>query len=240
MKVLKKSNLIQKKKTAEHTRTERQVLEAIKDSPFLIDFHYGFQTESRLYLVIDYVSGGELFTHLYTRENFTENEVRIYIAEIVVALEQLHKMKDQQAVQESSPQQQRQPSETFKVHEMPNMFAGIPPGGHIKCPIERFVGFSVQEQRAMYGKSMENEEVHKNILCTLRIQMRKRKNPQKNTENSSKRMKRNAEMAANGHRMTTRHFRKEEICGREDLFKDDEAFYYNAIPALMKKEWKER
>uniref|UniRef100_A0A1L8DLJ0 non-specific serine/threonine protein kinase n=1 Tax=Nyssomyia neivai TaxID=330878 RepID=A0A1L8DLJ0_9DIPT len=92
MKVLKKSNLIQKKKTAEHTRTERQVLEAIKDSPFLIDFHYGFQTESRLYLVIDYVSGGELFTHLYTRENFTENEVRIYIAEIVVALEQLHKL----------------------------------------------------------------------------------------------------------------------------------------------------
>uniref|UniRef100_A0A7G3AY86 non-specific serine/threonine protein kinase n=1 Tax=Lutzomyia longipalpis TaxID=7200 RepID=A0A7G3AY86_LUTLO len=157
-----------------------------------------------------------------------------------VAEEEATEMKDQQAVQESSPQQQRQPSETFKVHEMPNMFAGIPPGGHIKCPIERFVGFSVQEQRAMYGKSMENEEVHKNILCTLRIQMRKRKNPQKNAENSSKRMKRNAEMAANGHRMTTRHFRKEEICGREDLFKDDEAFYYNAIPALMKKEWKER
>jgi hypothetical protein len=40
----------------------------------------------------DYVSGGELFTHLYQREKFKENEVRIYIAEIVVALQHLHKV----------------------------------------------------------------------------------------------------------------------------------------------------
>ena len=39
----------------------------------------------------DYVNGGELFTHLYQREKFTENEVRIYIGEIVLALEELHK-----------------------------------------------------------------------------------------------------------------------------------------------------
>jgi hypothetical protein len=38
------------------------------------------------------VSGGELFTHLYQREKFKENEVRIYIAEIVVALQHLHKV----------------------------------------------------------------------------------------------------------------------------------------------------
>lgn len=40
----------------------------------------------------DYVAGGELFTHLYQREHFNENEVRIYIAEIILALEQLHKV----------------------------------------------------------------------------------------------------------------------------------------------------
>lgn len=40
----------------------------------------------------DYVSGGELFTHLYQRERFAENEVRIYIAEIILALEHLHKV----------------------------------------------------------------------------------------------------------------------------------------------------
>lgn len=41
----------------------------------------------------DYVAGGELFTHLYQREHFNEDEVRIYIAEIILALEQLHKVR---------------------------------------------------------------------------------------------------------------------------------------------------
>ena len=41
----------------------------------------------------DYINGGELFTHLYQREKFTENEVRIYIGEIVLALEHLHKVR---------------------------------------------------------------------------------------------------------------------------------------------------
>ena len=42
--------------------------------------------------ISDYINGGELFTHLYQREKFTENEVRIYIGEIVLALEHLHKV----------------------------------------------------------------------------------------------------------------------------------------------------
>lgn len=54
--------------------------------------HYAFQTDSKLHIILDYVSGGELFTHLYNKEHFTEDEVRIYIAEIIVALEQLHKV----------------------------------------------------------------------------------------------------------------------------------------------------
>jgi serine/threonine protein kinase len=54
--------------------------------------HYAFQTDSKLHLILDYVNGGELFTHLYQREHFMEHEVRIYIAEIVLALEQLHKV----------------------------------------------------------------------------------------------------------------------------------------------------
>uniref|UniRef100_A0A336MEQ0 non-specific serine/threonine protein kinase n=1 Tax=Culicoides sonorensis TaxID=179676 RepID=A0A336MEQ0_CULSO len=92
MKVIKKAAIIQKKKTAEHTRTERQVLEAVRKCPFLITMHYAFQTDSKLHLVLDYVNGGELFTHLYQREQFSEDEVRVYIAEIVLALEQLHKL----------------------------------------------------------------------------------------------------------------------------------------------------
>ncbi|KAG2469426.1 KS6A5 kinase, partial [Polypterus senegalus] len=42
----------------------------------------------------DYVSGGEMFTHLYQRDHFTEDEVRIYIGEIILALEHLHKSVD--------------------------------------------------------------------------------------------------------------------------------------------------
>lgn len=42
------------------------------------------------FLFPDYVSGGELFTHLYQREHFTEDQVRIYIAEIILALGHLH------------------------------------------------------------------------------------------------------------------------------------------------------
>ena len=83
---------VQKRKTTEHTKTERQVLETIRQSPFLVSMHYAFQTPSKLHLVLDYVNGGELFTHLYQREKFTENEVRIYIGEIVLALEHLHKV----------------------------------------------------------------------------------------------------------------------------------------------------
>lgn len=92
MKVLRKATVVQKKKTAEHTTTERQVLEAIQQSPFLVGMHYAFQTDSKLYLILDYVNGGELFTHLYKSEHFPEDDVRIYIAEVILALEHLHKL----------------------------------------------------------------------------------------------------------------------------------------------------
>ncbi|XP_033628770.1 ribosomal protein S6 kinase alpha-5-like [Asterias rubens] len=92
MKVLKKATIVQKAKTAEHTMTERQVLEAVRRCPFLVTLHYAFQTDAKLHLILDYVNGGELFTHLYQRESFSEAEVRIYIGEIILALEHLHKL----------------------------------------------------------------------------------------------------------------------------------------------------
>uniref|UniRef100_A0A3Q0SN10 non-specific serine/threonine protein kinase n=1 Tax=Amphilophus citrinellus TaxID=61819 RepID=A0A3Q0SN10_AMPCI len=92
MKVLKKATIVQKAKTAEHTRTERQVLEHIRQSPFLVTLHYAFQTETKLHLILDYVNGGELFTHLVQRVRFKEQEVALYSGEIVLALEHLHKL----------------------------------------------------------------------------------------------------------------------------------------------------
>lgn len=52
MKVLKKASIVQKTKTTEHTKTERQVLEAIREAPFLITLHYAFQTDAKLHLIL--------------------------------------------------------------------------------------------------------------------------------------------------------------------------------------------
>ena len=52
MKVLKKASIVQKKKTAEHTMTERQVLEAVRQNPFLVTLYYAFQTDAKLHLIL--------------------------------------------------------------------------------------------------------------------------------------------------------------------------------------------
>ncbi|XP_070181846.1 ribosomal protein S6 kinase alpha-5-like isoform X2 [Littorina saxatilis] len=92
LKQLKKASIVHKSKTTEHTITERQVLESIRDSPFLVTLHYAFQTDSKLNLILDFVNGGEMFTHLNNRDHFKEHEARIYIGEVVLALETLHKL----------------------------------------------------------------------------------------------------------------------------------------------------
>lgn len=92
MKVLRKEIVAQKTKTLDHTRTERKVLEAIRNEPFLVTMHYAFQTKTKLHLILDYVNGGELFTHLYQRDHFEEEDVKIYIGELILALEKLHQV----------------------------------------------------------------------------------------------------------------------------------------------------
>ena len=57
MKVLKKASVVKKRKVMEHTLTERNVLEAIRDFPFLVTLHYAFQTETKLHLIMgEYVA----------------------------------------------------------------------------------------------------------------------------------------------------------------------------------------
>lgn len=52
MKVLKKASIVLKQKTLEHTKTERQVLESIRYSSFLVTVHYAFQTATKLHLIL--------------------------------------------------------------------------------------------------------------------------------------------------------------------------------------------
>lgn len=58
---------------------------------FIVGLKYSFQTETSLYLVLDYVNGGELFFHLKNERRFSESRCVLYAAEIVLALEHLHK-----------------------------------------------------------------------------------------------------------------------------------------------------
>ena len=51
------------------------------------------QRKKKYISFLDYINGGELFTHLSQRERFTEHEVQIYVGEIVLALEHLHKVR---------------------------------------------------------------------------------------------------------------------------------------------------
>ncbi|TCD70835.1 hypothetical protein EIP91_001525 [Steccherinum ochraceum] len=90
MKVLSKREIIAKKEVA-HTIGERKILQRSLDSPFLVGLKFSFQTDTDLYLVTDFKSGGELFWHLQKETRFTEERARFYIAELVLALEHLHK-----------------------------------------------------------------------------------------------------------------------------------------------------
>lgn len=90
MKVLSKKEIIAKKEVA-HTIGERKILQRSLESPFLVGLKFSFQTDSDLYLVTDFKSGGELFWHLQKETRFSEERARFYIAELVLALEHLHK-----------------------------------------------------------------------------------------------------------------------------------------------------
>lgn len=90
MKVLSKREIVAKQEVA-HTMGERKILQRSLESPFLVGLKFSFQTETDLYLVTDFKSGGELFWHLQRETKFSEERARFYVAELVLALEHLHK-----------------------------------------------------------------------------------------------------------------------------------------------------
>lgn len=90
MKVLKKATLCRSQKDTAHTKAERSILESVKH-PFIVDLIYAFQTGNKLYLILEYLSGGELFMHLEREGIFLEDTACFYLSEIVLALEHLHR-----------------------------------------------------------------------------------------------------------------------------------------------------
>ncbi|ORZ30315.1 camp-dependent protein kinase [Catenaria anguillulae PL171] len=88
MKVLKKAEVV-KHKQVEHTLNEKNILEQI-DHPFLVSLHSSFQDSANLYMIMEYVTGGELFTYLRRSQRFSNNVAKFYAAEVVLAFEYLH------------------------------------------------------------------------------------------------------------------------------------------------------
>jgi len=97
MKVLKKAVTVRNKETKEiereinvHAKLERDVLLAVRH-PFIVDLHYAFQAGGKVYLVMEYLAGGELFMQLQKERMLMEDTAMFYLTQVLLALEHLHK-----------------------------------------------------------------------------------------------------------------------------------------------------
>ncbi|KAG7455118.1 hypothetical protein MATL_G00253080 [Megalops atlanticus] len=89
IKVLQK-RVILNRREQKHIMAERNVLLKNVQHPFLVGLHYSFQTADKLYFVLDFINGGELFFHLQRERTFPEPRAKFYIAEMASALGYLH------------------------------------------------------------------------------------------------------------------------------------------------------
>ncbi|KAI0821086.1 Pkinase-domain-containing protein [Irpex lacteus] len=89
MKTIRKANIASRPGEITHILAERTVL-ALVNNPFIVPLKFSFQTPDKLYLVMSFVNGGELFFHLQREGKFDEYRSRFYAAELLCALEHLH------------------------------------------------------------------------------------------------------------------------------------------------------
>ncbi|KAF2268097.1 kinase-like protein [Lojkania enalia] len=90
-KQFKKASITVHKRLVEQTKTERAILESVNRHPFVVNLYYAFQDHEKLYLILEYAQGGELFHHLATERMFSEDTSAFYMAEMVLALDHLHR-----------------------------------------------------------------------------------------------------------------------------------------------------
>jgi protein-serine/threonine kinase len=91
LKILKKEHIL-KTKNLINIKNEKRLLEKI-DCSFIIKLRFTFQSKDKIFMVLDYYNGGELFFHLQNNRAFNEDLVQFYAAEIYCALKHLHQEK---------------------------------------------------------------------------------------------------------------------------------------------------
>lgn len=88
-KQLKKASMVVEEKKIQQTKTEREILESVRH-PYIVKLFYAMQDLEKLYLILEYVQGGELFTYLADQSMLSEDTAAFYLAEMVLALHHLH------------------------------------------------------------------------------------------------------------------------------------------------------
>ncbi|KAI3504066.1 hypothetical protein L2E82_45140 [Cichorium intybus] len=89
MKKLKKSEMLRRGQV-EHVKAERNLLAEV-DSNCIVKLYCSFQDEEFLYLIMEYLPGGDMMTLLMRKDTLTEDEARFYVGETVLAIESIHK-----------------------------------------------------------------------------------------------------------------------------------------------------
>ncbi len=74
-----------------HVRTEKEIL-STSNNPWIVNLRFSFQDEFFLYLVMDFLPGGDFMSLLMKKDILNEDESRFYIAELILAVESIHKM----------------------------------------------------------------------------------------------------------------------------------------------------
>ncbi|KAI7885545.1 kinase-like protein [Lichtheimia hyalospora FSU 10163] len=90
IKVISKHDVVRQRHT-KHINNERAILDRVSH-PFLVNMYDTFQDDAHLYIVMEYVQGGELFRILRRQKKFDENTTRFYAAEVILALEYMHEL----------------------------------------------------------------------------------------------------------------------------------------------------
>jgi serine/threonine protein kinase len=75
-----------------HTKAERDLMVRI-NCPFIVNIKFAFQDSVKLYIITEFMQGGEMFFHLHKEKRFSNEKTRFYIIEIILAIEFLHKNK---------------------------------------------------------------------------------------------------------------------------------------------------